>query len=37
MYLEADRIETWNKFQEFMATGHAHAVKEQDKKGAKKK
>ena len=37
MYLEADRIETWNKFQEFMATGHAHVVKEQDKKGAKKK
>lgn len=36
MYLEADRIETWNKFQEFKATGHAHVVKEQDKKGAKK-
>ena len=37
MYVEADRIESWNEFQEFMATGHAHAVKEQDKKGAKAK
>lgn len=37
MYVEADRIESWNKFQEFQATGHAHLVKEQDKKGAKTK
>ena len=34
MYVEADRIETWNHFQEFRATGHTHLVKEQDKKGA---
>lgn len=33
MTLEADRVESWNKFQEFRATGHAHLVKEQDKKG----
>ena len=37
MYLEADRVESWNQFQEFQATGHAHLVKEQDKKGAKAK
>lgn len=37
MYMEADRIESWNEFQEFRATGHVHAVKEQDKKGAKAK
>ncbi len=35
--IEADRIEGWNQFQEFRATGHAHVVKEQDKKGAKAK
>lgn len=38
--LEADRIEGWNEFQEFKATGHAHIEKEADKKnaeGAKKK
>ena len=37
MTLEADRVESWNKFQEFRATGHAHLVKEQDKKGEKAK
>ncbi len=37
MYVEADRIESWNEFQEFRATGHAHLVREQDKKGAKAK
>ena len=35
MYLEADRIETWNEFQEFMAAGHAHIVQEKDEKGPK--
>ncbi len=40
MYIEADRIETWNEFKEFMATGHAHIVQEKDEKvpkGAKEK
>lgn len=37
IFVEADRIETWNQFQEFRATGHAHLVQEQDKKGAKAK
>ncbi|MBP5199907.1 MAG: LPS export ABC transporter periplasmic protein LptC [Schwartzia sp.] len=32
--LEADRIEGWNEFQEFKATGHAHIEKEADKKNA---
>ena len=35
MYLEADRIETWNEFQEFMAAGHVHIVQEKAKKGPK--
>jgi len=35
--LKADRIEGWNQFQEFRATGHAHFVKEDDKEGAKAK
>ena len=35
--ITADRIEGWNQFQEFKATGHAHFVKEDDKKGAKEK
>lgn len=33
--LEADRIEGWDEFQEFKATGHAHLEKEKDKKNAK--
>ena len=37
MKLEADRIEAWNEFQEFMATGHAHLVREKEKEGAKAK
>lgn len=35
--LEADRIESWDQFQEFRATGNAHLVREQDGKGAKEK
>ena len=30
--ITADRIEGWNQFQEFKATGHAHLVKEKDTK-----
>lgn len=37
MYVEADRIESWNEFQRFRATGHAHLVREQDKKGVNAK
>jgi LPS export ABC transporter protein LptC len=37
MHVEADRIETWNQFQEFRAMGHARLVREQDGKGAKAK
>ncbi len=37
MYVEGDRIESWDGFQKFRATGHAHVVKEQEKKGAKEK
>ncbi len=29
--LEADRIEGWDQFQEFRATGHAHIVREKEK------
>lgn len=35
--ITADRIEGWNQFQEFRATGHAHLVKDDDKKGAEAK
>ena len=35
--IEADCIESWNQFQEFKATGHAHLVKGRDEKGEKKK
>ncbi|MBR5163082.1 MAG: LPS export ABC transporter periplasmic protein LptC [Schwartzia sp.] len=35
--LEADRIESWDQFQEFRATGNAHLVREQDGKGANEK
>ena len=35
--LEADRIESWDQFQEFRATGNVHLVREQDGKGAKEK
>lgn len=37
MTIEADRIEAWNEFQEFRATGHVRLVREQEKKGAKTK
>ena len=35
--LEEDRIEAWNEFQEFQASGHAHLVREKEKEGAKSK
>lgn len=35
--LEADRIESWDQFQAFRATGNAHLVKTEDEKGAKAK
>ena len=33
--ISADRIEGWNQFQEFKATGNAHFVKENDKETGK--
>ena len=37
MIIEADRIEGWNQFQEFKATGNAHLVQEKSKEGAEPK
>ncbi len=35
MTLSADRIEAWDEFRRFRATGHAHYVEDKKKKGAK--